>query len=196
MKVEKINNNKAAIIITSSELSKMKITLKDIKEGADNVQDFFFDVLQDANLIDDFSSDSSHLFVEVATSCDDTFIITITKVECLPDISKYANLKTANKSSYTVNSDIYCFSSLNDLYEFCNKACEEELYVGTNSLYELNNKYYLLFSQFTVKKSAFVKTFSVISEYIYNYFSNQTTTFLEYATLIVEKNAIQTLQKI
>ncbi|MBQ8043656.1 MAG: adaptor protein MecA [Clostridia bacterium] len=44
MKVEKINNNKAMIVLTLAELTKRKITLKDIKEGAENVQDFFFEI--------------------------------------------------------------------------------------------------------------------------------------------------------
>ena len=196
MKVEKINNNKAMIVLTLAELTKRKITLKDIKEGAENVQDFFFEILEDADIIEEFTSDSSQLFVEVSTSEDDIFMITVTKADCLPDMSKFDKPHKPSRVAYTVSSNIYSFSSLNELYSFCKKATSEDLYVGVNSLYEFNDKYFLLFSNSTIKKSNFIKTFSVISEYTDKYFSKQTTAFLEYAKLVIAKNAIQTLQNI
>lgn len=196
MKVEKINNNKAMIVLTASELAKRNISLKDIKEGSANVQDFFFEILEDTNISQDFICESSELFIEVSTSGNDIFMITITKADCLPDMSKYDKLSKTKNSNYTVSSNLYSFTSLDELYCFCKKALEEDLYVGTNSLYELNDKYFLLFSNPTIKKSSFVKTFSVISEYTDKYFSKQTTAFLEYATPILSKSAIQTLQMI
>lgn len=195
MKVEKINNNKAMIILSLAELAKRKITLKDIKEGTENVQDFFFEILEDSNLSQDFTSDNSGLFVEVSTSGNDIFMITITKTDCLPDDSVYTKLQSTNKVSYTVSSNIYGFDSLDTLHEFCKKASQEQLYVGVNSLYELDNKYFLLFSNSTIKKSNFVKTFSVLSEYTEKYFSKQEVVFLEYARLLIEKCAIQTIEK-
>ena len=107
MKVEKINNNKAMIILTLAELAKRKITLKDIKEGAQNVQDFFFEILEDADIIEEFTSDSSQLFVEVSTSEDDIFMITVTKADCLPDMSKFDKPRKPSRVSYTVSSNIY-----------------------------------------------------------------------------------------
>lgn len=182
------------IVMTLSELTKRKITLKDIKEGTENVQDFFFEILEDANMIEEFATDSSNLFVEVATSGDDTFMITVTKADCIPDVTSFDKLPKAGRVSYTVSSNIYRFSSLDELYSFCKKAVDEDLYVGINYLYELNNKYFLMFSNSTIKKTNFVKTFSVISEYADKYFSKQTIAFLEYAKPILAKNAIQILQ--
>ena len=196
MKVEKINNNKAMIILTLAELAKRKITLKDIKEGAENVQDFFFEILEESNITEEFTQDSSQLFVEVTTSEDDIFMITITKADCLPDIAKYDKVAKPSRVAYTVSSNIYSFSSLKELHEFCKQVTIGELFVGVNSLYEFNGKYFLMFSNSTIKKAGFVKTFSVLSEYVDKYFSKQTTAFLEYAKLIIAKNAVQTLQKI
>lgn len=196
MKVEKINNNKAMIVLTLAELAKRKITLKDIKEGTANVQDFFFEVLENADITQEFTNESSQLFVEVSTSSDDVLMITVTKADCIPDLTDFNKTHKPNKTTYTVSSNLYSFSSLKELYEFCKKASDEDLYVGVNSLYELDNKYFLLFSNSTIKKTNFVKTFSVISEYADKYFSKQTTAFLEYAKQIVAKDAIQTLQNI
>ena len=123
-------------------------------------------------------------------------MITITKADCLPDIAKYDKPAKSSRVAYTVSSNIYSFSSLKELYEFCKQVTIGELFVGVNSLYEFNSKYFLMFSDSTIKKSGFVKTFSVLSEYVDKYFSKQTTAFLEYAKLIIAKNAVQTLQKI
>ena len=194
MKVEKINNNKAVIILSSTELKKKRISLTDLKEGSKNAQNFFFEILGETNIIDDFESENSQLFIEVCISQDDTFMITVTKADCLPDMDKFKAIEN-HKTCYTVSSDLYSFSSIYNLYSFCKKAEEEHLYLGCNSLYKLNNIYYLIFSRSTIKKSEFVKTFSVISEYVEKYFSKQTTTFLEYAKPVILKNAIQTLQK-
>ena len=95
MKVEKINNNKAKIILTLAELTKRKITLKDIKEGAKNVQDLFFEILEDADITQEFTTDSSQLFVEVSTCEDDIFMITITKADCIPDLADFNKIHKA-----------------------------------------------------------------------------------------------------
>lgn len=196
MKVEKINNNKAIIVLTLDELAKRKITLNDIKKGSNNVQDFFFEVLADTDITSGFEDEASQLFVEVSTAENDILMITITKADCIPDLSSFNKSSKSDLVAYTVSSNLYSFDSPKTLYCFCKKALEENLYVGSNSLYKFNNKYFLLFSKSTIKRFDFVKTFSVISEYADKYFSKQTTAFLEYAEQIVVKNAIQTLQNI
>lgn len=196
LKVEKINDNKVKIVLTLKELTKREISLEDIKKGNENVQNFFFEILENVNITEDFPTDSSQLFVEVSTTGNDIFMITITKTDCLPDTNKYFKNSNNYHPLYTVSSNIYSFSSLDTLYLFCKKAVQEDLFVGTNSLYELNNKYYLLFSKNTIKNCNFVKTFSIISEYSDKYFSKQENIFLEYAKLIISKNAIYELEKI
>lgn len=193
MKVKKMGN-KAIITITRDELAKRKITVTDIKEGRKNVQDFFFNVLEESDLLDDFTSNSSQLFVEVSVCEDDIFTITITKADCLPNIDEFS--KKSERFIYTISSSVYGFSSLETLLKFCTKVLDEDLYVGVNSLYEINGKYYILFSNTTIKKAEFIKTFSVISEYADKYYSKKLVSFFEYANLLLSKSAIQTLQSI
>lgn len=192
MKVEKINASKARIILTIDELKSHKITLKDIKAGKEKAQNFFFDILEDANLLEELNLEYSQLLIE-AISQDNLFMITITKADDIPDLNKYAS-----KCSYTVSSNLYKFSSIEDLYSFCTMAKTEKLYTGINSLYILDNMYYLSFSNKTIKRSEFVKTFSLLSEYTTKYYSKDlfNLSFKEYAKLLIEKNAIQTLQKV
>lgn len=189
MRVEKINSQKARIILSIDELAKHKITLKDIKDGKEKAKNFFFEILEDSNLIEDFGNDSTQLLIE-ASSKDNLFMITVTKADCIPDIKNYSN--TSDSFSYIVSSNIYAFDSLNNLYEFCLKAKQEELFVGINSLYCMDNKYFLVFSEKTIKRCEFVKTFSVLSEYSSGYYARPLykTALKEHSDLLIEKNAI------
>lgn len=192
MKVEKINNQKARIILTIDELANHKITLKDIKEGKEKAQNFFFELLEDSNLIEDFEADSTQLLIE-ATSKDNLFMITITKADCIPDIKKYST--NSNSFTYTVSSNIYAFDSLKTLYDFCIKVKQENLFVGINSLYLLKDKYFIIFSDKTIKRMEFVKTFSVLSEYSSGYYARPLykTALKEHALLLISKNAITSI---
>ena len=192
MQVEKINSQKARIILTIDELAKRKVTLKDIKDGKEKARDFFFEILEDSNLMEYFEADSNQLLIE-ATSKDNLFMITVTKADCIPDIKHYSN--NSNSFVYTVSSNIYVFDELKNLYDFCIKACEEELFVGTNSLYKLGDQYFLMFTNKTIKDVRFVKTFSVLSEYSsYIYANPLYKQYLkEHSTLLIDKTATNSI---
>ena len=197
MKVEKISSNKAMIILTDSELASRKITLKDIKEGKKKAQDFFFEILEEAEIIDGFDFTASQFLIEVSTINNELFTITITKADCLPDMSKFNKSSHSYKELYTVSSNLYKFCYIQDLYAFINKVQDEKLYVGNNSLYKLDNNYYILFDNATIKKADFIKTFSVLSEYSDKYYlAKSISNFHEYAELLVKDNCIEWLQKI
>jgi len=192
LRVEKINNQKARIILTVDELAKHKITLKDIKEGKEKARDFFFEILEDSNLIEDFADNSTQLLIEAASK-DNLFMITITKADCIPDIKKYPEQK--DNFAYTVSSNIYAFENLKNLYEFCTKAKQENLFVGTNSLYNIDDKYFLIFSDKTIKRAEFVKTFSVLSEYSSSYYAKPLykTALKEHSSLLIDKVAVSSI---
>lgn len=193
LKVEKINNNKARIILTHDELDKHKITPNDIKEGKAKAQNFFFKLLQDTNLTEDFEIESTQLLIEV-TSENNLYIITITKADYIPDLKDYSK-KHINCFSYTVSSSIFKFNTLENLLLFCDKVQKENLFVGKNSLYILNDVYFIVFTEKTVKQCEFVKTFSILSEYADKYYSKQLTktSFKEHATLLIPNSSLQTL---
>lgn len=189
MRVEKVNSQKATIILTIDELAKHKITLKDIKDGKEKARIFFSQILEDSNLIEDFGDTSTQLLIEAASK-DNLFMITITKADCIPDTNKYTS--QIDSFTYIVSSNIYTFDNLKTLYDFCLKAKQENLFVGTNSLYQLDKKYFLLFSDKTIKKNEFVKTFSVISEYSSSYSARPLykVALMEHSNLLIDKNAI------
>lgn len=193
MKVEKINNNKAVITLTKSDLKERKITACDIKEGKQKAQDFFFEILEEVSIIDTFDYEENQLFVEVAVTPDDSFIITITKTDSVPDIALNSKL---DNTIYTICSTLYEFDCLEDLYIFSKIAISLNLYIGINSLYTLDNRYFLLFSKSTIKKASFLKTYNVLCEFFTHSYSKLDLFFEEYAKELISKNAITLLSKI
>ena len=196
MKIQKLNNSKAIIVLSYDEISKRKITIKDLKEGKEKAKNFFFKLLEESEIFTEADMDSSQLLIEVAQTMDELFTITITKADCVPSQAFSSKIKNVRNISYTVSSSIYKFENVENLYQFTIRALKEGLLIGVNSLYLLNNMYYLHFSNSTIKKGDFVRTFGVLSEYCSKYYSKKVSSFFEYATLLIKNNAVQTLQNI
>lgn len=212
MKIEKINENKVKITLTFEELENRKISLQDIESDAAKAKDLFIDLLEESNLEEDFVIDESHLFVEASSDNNNLFTVIITKIEDIPELKQYSLLEKkpsmkrygkSNKLSnanykYTVDSNIYEFSSLEDVLALCEVAKSERIFFGKNSLYKQNSKYYLIFSKFSIKNPKFLKTYVFLSEYCKNYYVYDLyeTSIKERSQLIIENNALQTLSKL
>ena len=206
MKIEKIDENKVKITLTLDELSQRQISLKDIEQDSNTAQDLFLDLLEESDLQEDFLMDDSQLFVEASSDNENLFIVTITKIDYMPELAKYATTKkkarrkTSNKSSseYTVASCIYKFNNLDKLLDLSSKLKIEKAFMGTNSLYKYEDSYFIVFSPSSIKNAKFIKTFVILSEYCEQYYAADMykTLVQEKSKLIIEKKALQTLSKI
>ena len=201
MKIEKINENKVKITLTIEELSKRDLTIKDIEQDSNMAQDLFMDLLEETELNEEFMVDDSQLFVEAASDNENLFVVTITKIDYMPELSKYApkkKKKAASRVEYVVASSIYKIDSLDKILELCSKLIEENAFMGTNSLYKYENSYFLMFSDSSIKNKKFLKTYVILSEYSDDFYSSDMhkTLIKEKADLIIDKRALQKLSKI
>lgn len=211
MKVEKISDNKIRITLTFEELENRKISLSDIEKDTSKAKELFLNLIEESNLEDDFVIDDSHLFIEACSDNNNLFIVTITKIDNIPELKKYSiynkerntrsisNSKVQNKvTRYKVESNMYSFETMDNLLELCNKSKSENLFFGRNSLYKLGDTYYVIFSQATVKSKKFLKTYVFLSEYCKEYYAYDLfeTSIIEKSTLILKNNALQQLSKI
>lgn len=206
MKIEKIDENKVKITLTLDELSQRQISLKDIEQDSNTAQDLFLDLLEESDLQEDFLMDDSQLFVEASSDNENLFIVTITKIDYMPELAKYSvskkktRRKNSNKSSseYIVASCIYKFNDLDRIFELSSKLKLEKAFIGTNSLYKYEDSYFIVFSPSSIKNAKFIKTFVILSEYCEQYYAaNMYKTLVqEKSKLIIEKKALQTLSKI
>lgn len=201
MKIEKINENKVKITLTIDELSQRQISLKDIEQDSNRAQDLFLDLLEETDLNEDFILDDSQLFVEASSDNENLFVVTITKIDYIPELSKYTpkkGRKSNSETQYTVASSIYKFDNIDKILEACSKLTVENTFMGTNSLYKYENSYFIVFSDSSIKNKKFLKTFVILSEYSEDFFATDMykTLIKEKAKLIIDKRALQKLSKI
>lgn len=205
MKVEKVNDNKIKITLTLEELEKRDISLTEIEKDASIAKELFIDLIEESNLDEDFALENSQLFIEASSDNNNLFVVTITKIDDLPELKKYSYVKSNNTQknnnkniSYKVDSNIYWFDNMDSILEFCNTAKKENLFFGKNSLYKYNDSYFIVFNRTTVKNKKFLKTFVFLSEFCKEYFATDilNAAVSEKSELIIKTYAIQKLCKI
>lgn len=205
MKVEKINNNKVQITLTFEELENREIDIKEIEKNSDIAKNLFINLIEESNIDEEFELDNSQLLIEASSDNNNLFILTITKIDNIPDLRKYSLLdkKTARKSkvktyTYKVESYIFSFNQMDDILDLCQCAKPENLFFGKNTLYKYNDKYFIIFSNSSVKNKKFLKTFVFLSEYCDNYYSYDilSSALKEKAKIVIANKALQTLSKI
>lgn len=207
MKVEKINNNKVKITLTFEELEKRDINIKDIEKNSEIAKNLFVDLIEESNIDEEFEFEDSQLLIEASSDNNNLFVVTITKVDNMPDLRKYSLLEKKVKNSkksksivtnYKVDSFIYSFKSIDNILALCENAKDEKLFFGKNSLYKYNDIYFLIFANSSIKNKKFLKTFVFLSEYCENYYSYNmfSSAIKEKSKLIIANNALQTLSKI
>lgn len=196
MKIEKVDDNKVKITLSFEELEMRNIKLSDIEKNNNIAKNLFTSLIEENNLDEDFEFEDSQLFIEASADNNNTFILTITKIEDLPDITKYSRKKSS--ILYRIDSNLFEFSSLDTILDFCKLAKKEKLFFGRNTLYKYNDKYFLLFSDSAIKNKKFVKTYVMLSEFCSRYFSYDLfyTTIKEKGQVVISNLAIQKLMKI
>lgn len=217
MKIEKINDSKVKITLTADELKQRKIDIKDIESDVDLARNLFIDLIEESNLDEDFSLDNCQLYIEASSDNNNLFIVTITKIDQIPELSKYSLMKKAkNKKgstrskvtmnalgstkniNYKVDSTMFLFDSIDTILDMCNIIKSGKLYCGKNSLYKYIDNYYIIFDKNSIKNIKFLKTFCVLSEYCIKYYSDKIfdISIKENSKLILKDNALQKLKKI
>ena len=93
MKVEKINNNKVKITLTFDELEKREIDIKDIEKNSEIAKNLFMDLIEESNIDEEFEFEDSQLLIEACSDNNNLFVVTITKVDNIPDMRKYSLLE-------------------------------------------------------------------------------------------------------
>lgn len=197
MKVEKIDNNKVKITISFEELENRNITLHDIEINNTAAKEFFNNLIEESNVDDCFEFEDSQLFIEASADTNNTFILTVTKIEDIPDLNNYTK-KSAPTLCTKLDSQLFEFSSIDKILDFCYTTKDESLYFGTNTLYKYDDRYFILFSDTSIKNKKFTKTYAMLSEYSSRYFSYDLfyTAIIEKSDAIIKNRALQKLRKI
>jgi adapter protein MecA 1/2 len=156
MKIEKISENIIKVTISINDLEERNIDFNALNYNSPATQEFFWDMMEQAEEQLGFSLSDSQLIIEPVPVTNDGFIITITKVDEDGDfesIQKYiksklkkSDLKVKKKSRRVCSSlFIYSFSSIDDVCSLAKKL--DGLYSGETTLYKCKGTYYLMLNR-------------------------------------------------
>lgn len=129
MQIEKVNNNKLKVTLSSNDLKENNIDLNTFMANSLESQDLFLDILDLAEEKFNFYVDNSKLIIESISLANNIFIFTITK------LSDFKNLDSSNY--------IYCFENFDqfaNLLPLINQNVSAQLYTYQNKFYLIINK--------------------------------------------------------
>ncbi len=206
MKIEKISDNIIRVTISLNDLEEKNIDFNAFNYNSPAAQEFFWDMMEQAEEQLGFSLSDSQLIIEPVPDANDGFVITITKVDEDGDfesIQKYikSRLKKSDlrvkKKSRKVSAAlfVYSFRSIDDVCSLAGKLTD--LYEGETTLYRYRDTYYL-----TLSRSGLAAANSRMFELVLNEYGTKITNvnfyegyLNEYGEKVIEYNALEVLKQ-
>ncbi len=191
MKIEKINDYKVKITISSIDLKEREIDIDDLVYNSPKAQELFWDILYQAYIEQGFEVKDEQLIVEAIPNSKDSFVITITKYRnkhmLKPGPTKF--LKGVDtKRSVKPKEVCYYFDNLEDIIELCKRVINT--YRGDSAVYRHHSTYFLILKPYDSESNSLVETLS--EEYGSRCKTNEI--FLrEYGKIIIENSAVEIL---
>lgn len=206
MKIEKISDNIIKVTVSYNDLEDKNIDLDTLNYNTPAAQEFFWDLMVQAEEQLGFSLSDSQLIIEPMPNSDEGIVITITRIDEdgeFESIHKYIKSRM-KKSDLRVKKKgrkvcsplmIYSFKTLNDVCALAVKL--EKMYSGDSTLYKQGEAYYL-----ALTKSGLVPADVKLFELILNEYGIKiaNTNFYEgylneYGDKVIESNALEILKK-
>lgn len=176
------------------DLQERNIDLQSFIYNSPESQDLFWDMMQEAEKEYGFDIDESMIYVEASSSGPGMFTLIVTKSDSILDAQTTAKPKAKTKSiklkrkSVDINTPkvLYTFKTFDDICDFC-KTIDCSI-LAENTLYELNNEFYLETSDMPFKH---ILDFACIVRYT----NTLIGTINEYGTIICATDALQQIGK-
>ena len=206
MKIERISDSIIRVTISLNDLEERNIDLNALNYNTPAAQEFFWDMMEQAEEQLGFNLSDSQLLIEPVPNSSDGFVITITKVDEDGDfesIQKYiksklkkSDLRVKKKSRKVCSSlYIYSFKNIDDICNLVGKLVN--LYRGESTLYRCKDTYYLVLS-----RSGLAAANSRMFELILNEYGIKITNVSffegylnEYGEKIIDYNALDILKQ-
>jgi len=206
MKFERISDSIIRVIISPDDLEERNMDLSSLNYNTPAAQEFFWDLMEQAEEQFGFSLSDSQLLIEPIPDPEEGFILTISKIDEDGDFEafqkyiksrlKKSDLKAKKKGRRICSTQlIYCFRSLEDIINLSEKL--EGFYSGESSLHSYKGEYYLKLTRSGITVPALKRFEMLINEYGGAKVSN--TNFMEgvlneYGEVLIENNAIEMIR--
>lgn len=200
MKFEKISEDKIRITLTSKDLQDKSIDLHTFMANPIESQELFLDMLDEAEERVGFNVKDYNLRIEAVVMSDESFILTITRVNApkvaVPKIKKKF---TGRRKKTDINSShaIYCFNTFDDYCNFLDAihTCSNSIHNIAKSavLYKYRNSYYLVLSNINLNNPNKLIFYSYITEFAK--YTNNSDLFVcklkEVGNIVIKNNALK-----
>lgn len=211
MKIEKISDTQVKFILNQADLSERNIKISELAYGSEKMQDLFRDMLEQAMHECGFQPESNvPLMIEAIPLSTQSIMIIVTKVNNSDEFDSKLNLMPQSKDerkfvkrpiienvgigSMDNEISIYSFNNLDSISGAALRLIDK--YSGTNSLYKMNQRYYLIVHNDDADDSI---ALSHIETVLCEYGQKHTTTviskyyIIEHGEIIIKDNAIDVL---
>lgn len=171
MKIEKISDKKIKVTISLRDLEERNIEIESLNYNSPAAQELFWDMMEEADFQFGFNASDSQLCIEAIPNNDESFVITITKLE---NDDEFQSIKKFVKGSYRRSElrvkrktnkicstiMIYRFDDIEALNAATTRI--KNIYSGDSTLYKFKNKYYIVLSRNALNISCNIDIFELI----------------------------------
>lgn len=204
MKIEKLNEDKIRITLNMDDLKENDIDFHTFMSNSIESQELFMDMLDKAEQEVGFVTDDYRVMIEALATNNGNFVLTVTRIEDEKQKNTYKKKKfNIKRKSPEINSKkaIYCFESFDEFCDYCNFIRDDTLKIieelaNRVSLYQYNEKYYLVLEDLNMNVNLLKSFASSITEFAHfvngSIFESKLT---EYGSIIFENNAISECSK-
>ncbi len=150
MKIEKINDNKIKVTLSTAELQERNLNFQALRYNTPEAQTLFWDMMKQAENEHGFKTANCQLFIEAAASMnDEQFIVTVTKLQDkdlapVPQKKKLPapELKVRKKVVPKNQNFIYKFNDFEQIYNLVESTEIPDNLIAT--LYEYQNSFFIV----------------------------------------------------
>lgn len=200
MKIEKLNDDKIRITLNLEDLKAKDIDFHTFMSNSIESQELFLDMLDQAEKEVGFVTDNYRVMIEALAMSNGNFVLTVTRLNPEKDNGTYKKKRINVKrkaNSLDTKKAIYLFNSFDEFCSFCDYLKNNVFkylndFSDSVSLYEYNEKFYLVFTDIKMNSNLLKAFCAAISEFAC--FVNSSELFesklLEYGRLIMKDSAI------
>lgn len=204
MKIEKLTENKIKIMFNNKDLEEQHISIHSFMSNSIENQNLFLYILEVAEKEVGFITENYKISIETLTQNNDNFTLIISRVN--------ESIKKCNSERLHFSRKQYNLSNKISLFKFCNSETFidfsktisrnfPEIYKlleGKNSLFKLNDSYFLSIKNIPFDKNLLFKVTCILSEFSEFINISDITYFKlkECSELLIENFAISCYSKI
>ena len=149
MKIEKINDNKIKVTLSTVELKERNLDFQSLRYNTPEAQTLFWDMMKQAESEHGFKTTNCQLFIEAASINDGQFIVTVTKLQdkALPPVPQkkklpMPELKVRKKQTVGNENSIYKFDDFEQIFNLISTATIPDNIPAT--LYEYKGAFFIV----------------------------------------------------